>query len=135
MEKNAAVFPILDLNFEWQKIFGDSIPFTQTALLVKRELAEKSPGIVDEYLIHLQSSINWVNQNPIQASRLIVKYEILPDTLLAQRSIPRSNLQYAQAFKEMKGIQEYLKVFYTFNPLIIGGKLPDDEFYYKTAAD
>ncbi len=135
MEKNSKIIPILDLNLEWQKIFNDSIPFAQTALLVKRDLAEKSPEIVDDYLKNLENSIVWVNYYPVEASRLIVKYDILPDTLLAQKSIPRSNLHYVQAFKEMKGIQEYLKVFYTFNPLIIGGKLPDEKFYYKTQAD
>ena len=135
MAKNFGILPILDLNLEWQKLFGDSIPFVQTALMVKREIAENSPEIVDEYLELLQESISWVNQNPLEASKLIVQYDILPDTFMAMRSIPRCNLHYAQAFKEMKGIQEYLKVFYTFNPQIIGGKLPDEKFYYKEQAD
>jgi len=135
MEKNPAVSPILDLDQEWRKITADSIPFAQTALLVRKELAERSPGLVNEYLSLLNRSIMWVNQNPVQASRLIVQYEVLPDTSLARKSIPRCNLRYAQAYKEMKGINEYLKVFYNFNPLIIGGKLPDEKFYYKEQAD
>ena len=131
MKKNPSVVPILDLNLEWEKVFGGTVPFAQTALIVRRDLAEKSKETVDDYLSFLQESITWVNQNPSAASELIVKYEIMPDTAMGRISIPRCNLRYAGAYKEMKGIQEYLKVFFNFNPLTIGGKLPDEEFYYK----
>ena len=131
MQKNPKIYPILDLNREWEKIFGADVPFAQTALIVKRKLAEENPGLVNEYLNLLQNSISWVNINPDSASKLIVKYDVMNDTLIAEISIPRCNLRYAQAFKEMNGIREYLKVFYNFNPLIIGGKLPDEKFYYK----
>jgi len=134
MQKNPDVVPLFDLNYEWKKIFGDSIPFAQTAVVVKKELTEKSPVLVDEYLSLIQKSVDWVNKNPVEAAALIVKHDILPDTLTALKSIPRCNLFYSQAFKEMDGIQEYLKVFYIFNPLIIGGKLPDEKFYYKEQA-
>ncbi|MCB8995141.1 MAG: ABC transporter substrate-binding protein [Bacteroidales bacterium] len=134
-KRNPAVKPLLDLNLEWYNKFGDSIPFTQTALLVKRQFAINHPEIVSEYLDRLKESVEWVNSHPEQAASLIVKYEILPDSALALVSIPRSNLKFALASKEKKGIQEYLKVFYNFNPLIIGGKLPDDEFYYQKPAD
>jgi NitT/TauT family transport system substrate-binding protein len=135
MEKNPCIKPIMDLNREWEKIFGNTVPFAQTAIIVKRELAEKEPELVNEYLKLLKESIAWVNDNPGTASRIIVRYNIMPDTLLAQKSIPRCNLHYAQAFNEMRGIQEYLKVFYNFNPFITGGKLPDEKFYYKEQAD
>ena len=135
MQKNTSVRPLMDLNAEWQNNFGDSIPFPQTALLVKRELAEKSPSLVDEYLSLLRESIEWVNQNPSDASVLIVKHNILPDTLSALNSIPRCNLKYSDAYQEIAGIKEYLKVFYIFNPMIIGGKMPDEKFFYKKQAN
>ena len=131
MQKNPEIHPIMDLNLEWEKIFEGDVPFAQTALIVRRKLAEENPGLVNEYLKLVQNSISWVNNNPDSASKLIVKHDVMNDTLIAELSIPRCNLHYAQAFKEMKGIQEYLKVFYNFNPLIIGGKLPDEKFYYK----
>jgi NitT/TauT family transport system substrate-binding protein len=133
-QKNPKIMPLLDLNLEWEKQFGDSIPFTQTALLVKKEFAVKHPELVDEYLKTLKESIDWVNSHPAEAAALIKKYDILPDSALAAVSIPRCNLKFAYASEEKEGIQEYLKVFYTFNPLIIGGKLPDEEFYYKKPA-
>jgi len=133
-QKNTDIHTLMDLNLEWEKRYGDTIPLAQTALLVKKEFAEMHPDLVDSYLEKLEESINWVNQYPAAAAGLIKKYEILPDSALAVTSIPLSNIKFASASEEKSGIQEYLKVFYTFNPLIIGGKLPDEEFYYQKPA-
>lgn len=132
--KNDTLRPIMDLNLEWDKQFGDTIPLAQTALLVKKEFLAQHPEIVEEYLVSLKESIIWVNNNSNEAAGLIRKYEILPDSVAAVNSIPRSNLKFSFSWQEKEGIEQYLKVFYTFNPLIIGGKLPDEEFYYKKPA-
>ncbi len=133
-QNNPLVRPLIDLNMEWEKQFGDSIPFAQTSLLVKKEFLHKYPQFVEEYLAKIEESIIWVNKYPNEAAALIRKYGILPDSGLAVLSIPRCNIKFASATQEKYGIQEYLKVFYTFNPLIIGGKLPDEEFYYEKPA-
>jgi len=133
-QKNHKVKPLMDLNKEWEKHFGDSIPLAQTALLVKKEFLTTHPQLVEEYLKILEESIDWVNKNPSEAAALIKKHDVLPDSALAVASIPRSNLKFGSVLQEKSGIQEYLKVFYTFNPLIIGGKMPDEEFYYKKQA-
>jgi hypothetical protein len=52
---------------------------------------------------------------------------------IARNSIPYCNLNYSQAWEAREGINEYFKVFYNFSPLILGGSLPDEDFYYKTA--
>jgi len=31
-----------------------------------------------------------------------------------------------------EGINRYLKVFYDFDPVIVGGKIPSEDFYLKT---
>ncbi len=135
VRKNPDVRVILDLNSEWKLLFGDSIPFAQTALLVHKELAARKPEIINSYCKHLEESINWVNENIPEASLLVEKYKILPDRQIAEFSIPRCNLRFMEAWKGRKGIEEYLKVFYIFNPQSIGGKLPDESFYFKKQAD
>jgi NitT/TauT family transport system substrate-binding protein len=69
-----------------------------------------------------------------EASAIIEKYGILPAKDLAKRSIPLCNFRFTPAYKEKDGIEEYLKVFFNFNPLSIGGKLPDESFYYNISA-
>lgn len=135
MARNPSVRPLINFNREWIRLFGPGTPFAQTALLVHRNFAEEHPDIVNEYLKKLNESIQRVNKFPHESARLIVRHNILPDTSIAERSIPRSNLHFSYAGEEMNGIHEYFKVFYTFNPLILGGKLPDEEFYFKKKPD
>ncbi len=130
-EKNKNVKPLINFNSEWIKLFGENVPFAQTALLVHNEIAEKYPDAVDDYLKKLEKSIQWVNNNPGKAAELLVKHKIMPDSATAVHSIPRCNLKFSRAGEEMDGIQEYFKVFYNFNPSILGDKLPDEKFYYK----
>lgn len=131
MEKNPNVRSIIDFNEEWVKIFGNTVPFAQTALLVHKELTEQNPVLVAEYLQELEKSICFVNNSIEEASALIEKYNILPERNLAKPSIPLCHFNFTLAYKEKEGIEEYLKVFFNFNPLSIGGKLPDESFYYK----
>ena len=135
MSKSSGVRPIFSFNEEWIKLFGDTIPFAQTALMVHKDLYETSPGLIEKYLLELEKSISYVNTHIPEASVLMEKYGILPDREIAAASIPGCYLRFTSAWKERQGIEEYLKVFYNFNPLSIGGKLPDESFYFQKPAD
>ena len=135
MARNPSVKPLINFNREWIEFFGTDIPFAQTALLVHHDFAIDHPEIVNDYLEELNRSIQKVNNFPHEAAELIVKHNILPNTSIAAKSISRSNLHLSYAREEMNGIHEYFKVFYNFNPLILGGKLPDEEFYFKKKTD
>ena len=128
MQKNKQVRPIFDLNTEWQKV-TNNIPIAQTALMVNMEFAKNNPDQVNEFLNNYKFSTNWVNQHIEEAAELIVKYKILPNTEVAKSSIPRSNLNFIEAKSIQTQITEYLKIFYEMNPKIIGGKIPDKNFY------
>lgn len=129
--KHPEIKIVLSLDEEWNRVYNDSIPVAQTAVLVRKDFAEENPLLVNEYLELLETSIQKVNSHPSEAAKLIVKHKILPDEIIAESSIPLSNMQFGTAENEMSGINEYFKVFLNFNPLIIGGKLPDEGFYYK----
>ena len=128
MQKNKLVQPILDLNNEWQKVNHD-IPIAQTSLLVHSEFARKNPDKVKAILQAYQKSSEWINQNPEEAAKLIVKYGILPNEEVALAAIPRSNLNFIEAKNIKNQINQYLYIFFELNPDIIGGKIPDDNFY------
>lgn len=128
MQKNKKVYPIFDLNKEWQKV-NNNIPIAQTALLVKTEFAKNNPDKLQEILKNYKQSTNWVNKNKDEAAKLIVKYDILPNIEVAKSSIPRSNLNFEEANEIENQINEYLKIFFEMNPDIVGGKIPDNNFY------
>ena len=129
ISKNPKVSPIFSLNKEWQHTTGLEIP--QTTLLVNKSFARKNPEFMEKFLEKYDNSINWVNSNHKDAAKLIVKHNILNDTKVAEESIPRCNMKLRNADEAMTLVTDYLKIFYSMNPDIIGGKVPDENFYYK----
>jgi NitT/TauT family transport system substrate-binding protein len=134
MQKNKNIYPIFDLNDEWKKVYED-IQIAQTAFMVKSEFAQNNKILLDQILKSYKRSDKWVNENPENAAQLIVKYGILPNTEVAIPSIPRSNMEYIEAFPIKNQISDYLKIFYEMNPDIVGGKVPDDNFYLNSNKD
>jgi NitT/TauT family transport system substrate-binding protein len=128
ISRNKSVHSLFDLNREWENIQGS--PIALTALLVKADIIKENPQKVEQFLLDYEKSSLWVNQQPDSAAALIVKYGILPDHEVALRAIPGSRLNFIRAQNIRPQIISYLNVFYTMNPDIIGGKIPDEKFFY-----
>jgi NitT/TauT family transport system substrate-binding protein len=129
IDKNNEVSPIFSLNKEWKKLTGLEIP--QTSLLVHKDFSKDNPEFIENFLELYKKSVQWTNENPAEASKIIVKKKILNNKNVAEQSIPRCNMRLKKAGESRKLISEYLGIFYNMNPDIIGGKVPDENFYYK----
>ena len=129
ISKNNRVKPVLSLNEEWKKQTSMEIP--QTALLVNKTYASENQQAVNQFLKKYAESIRWINTHPKSGAKLIVKNNILENEQVAYQSIPRCNMQFRYAYDIREMVSDYLKIFHRMNPDIIGGKLPDEDFYYK----
>lgn len=129
MHKNKDVRSIFDLNEEWNRLEG--IPLTETAFMGKKKFLENHRQITEKLISSYDASTRWVNRHTDSAAMLIVKYNILPDYNVAIDAIPRSNLNFVRAKGIQSQITEYLGIFYKMNPDIIGGKIPDENFFYQ----
>jgi len=122
---------VFDLQEEWKKAVGQNVALAQTCLVVKKDLAENRPDLVKAFLSAYKESIDWVNQNPQEAGKLAEKLGVGMKAPVAEAAIPRCNLRYQDAESSKPSIEAFLKVLYDFAPQSIGGKMPDNEFYYK----
>ncbi len=129
ISKNNQVEPVLSLNKEWKRQTGIEIP--QTALLVHKNFAAENKQWIDQFLKKYAQSVGWINNNPKNGARLIVKNKILENEKVAYQSIPRCNMNFRYAYDIKDLVADYLDIFQNMNPDIIGGKLPDENFYYK----
>ncbi|MCG8401303.1 MAG: ABC transporter substrate-binding protein [Firmicutes bacterium] len=130
VQQNPKVRVVMDLQQEWQKVSDQDIFYPPVCLVFKKELIEQEPGIVEAFVESYQKSIEWVNQNPDKAGALVAKHaEELPSAIIPQ-AIPRCNISYVDAGEARQSIEKYLKMLGDMAPETIGGKLPDDDFYY-----
>lgn len=76
-----------------------------------------------------KASIEKANSNVEGTAKLLGKYDIMPEEV-AKNALPKLALKYI-AGDEMKTMMEkHLKDLYDFNPKLVGGSLPEDDFYY-----
>lgn len=119
---------VIDLTKEWDKLKNGSACLTGVAA-VNADFAEKHPQAVANFLKDYEKSINYANSNTKEAAALIEKYDIF-DAAVAEKAMPNCNIKY-MAGKEMKASMEgYLKVLFDAQPKSVGGKMPDEAFYY-----
>ena len=127
--KNPDIRIIFNLETEWS--LREDIEITETAFLGRESILRHEPELVERIIKSYKHSSDWVNHYPDSTAVLIVRYGILPDTAVAARAIPGSNLRFVKAADVENEIEDYLNVFYKLNPDIIGGKLPDEYFFYR----
>ncbi|MFY9115921.1 MAG: ABC transporter substrate-binding protein [Bacteroidales bacterium] len=127
VQKNPDVSLLLDLNKEWTATL--QAPMPQTALLVNASSLKRYPDKIETVLAACEASTRWVNENRDSAAALMVKHHILDNPEVAARAIPGSGLHFVRTAAVKQIIHDYLQVFYTLDPEIIGGQLPDEEFY------
>lgn len=118
----------LSLQDEWQSL--ESNDLAMGCIVVKTELAENHPEVVDAFLDQYEKSVNWVLENQVEASVLIEKYEVLPKAKVAEMALPNSNIVFMKNDAMKSQMDSILQILFDYNPKSIGGSLPDDGFYY-----
>ncbi len=126
--KNDTVKAVLDLNKEWDALGVDSSLITGVAI-VRRETAEQNPDAVNAFLSRYKESVDYVNGNVEAAAELIGKYDIVPKAV-ALKAVPNCNIVCITGTEMKNKLSGYLKVLSDNDPKAVGGKLPDDNFYY-----
>ncbi|MCT4606987.1 MAG: ABC transporter substrate-binding protein [Marinisporobacter sp.] len=127
--KNAKI--VMNIQEEWKKALGEDAALLQGCLVVREEFAQENPQAVKSFLEEYEKSINWVNENASQAGTLVEKHGIGMKAKMAEMAIPRCNIVFKDAKNSQKTVEEYLKVIYDFSAKDVGGKLPDENFYYN----
>ncbi len=120
---------IFDIQKEWKKVTKLSIP--QAVIVVKSSLIKENKKFVDNFISEYEKGIKWLISNPSEAGAYIeTKGKGLTKEII-KNSIPRSNLKFKSAIDSKKEMEEYYKVLLDFEGKLVGGKLPNEDFYYK----
>ncbi|WP_392486863.1 ABC transporter substrate-binding protein [Haloimpatiens sp. FM7315] len=120
----------LNLTEEWNKVAKDG-KLVMGVMIFNKDVIEKNKEGIDKFLDEYKSSVDYVNQNPKEASTIVEKQGIVPKAKLAEMAIPKCNIVMVRG-KELKNyLDGFLKVLFQSSPKSVGGKLPDENFYYE----
>lgn len=129
LNKNPDVKISLDLNEEWSKILGNDSKITMGCLVANKDFINSNKEAIDLFLDDYTASVEFAN-NSEEAYSLCEKYDLMSYDV-AREAIPRCNVVSIQGNDMETMTNLYLDVLYNQNPDSVGGKLPDENFYYK----
>lgn len=127
--KNSDCVAAIDLTAEWEKVAPESA-LVQGCIIVRKEFAEKYPDSVANFLSEYSKSVEFANTSE-DAPNVVAEVGIVANPQVAARAIPGCNIVYIDYAGGMKEkLSGFLKVLFDADPKSVGGKLPDDAFYY-----
>ena len=119
----------IDLTAEWDKVHAAG-SLVQGCVVVRTAFLEQYPAAVEAFLTEYKTSIEYLTQSPKEASEMIVAAGIFANAAVAEKAIPKCNVCYLDGADMKAKMQVYLAALEGINPASIGGKLPEDGFYY-----
>lgn len=118
---------VLDLQAEWASATGSSPRVPQAGIVVPGHIAE-NPGALAAVLTALEESVDLVNASSPETVEILSKTSGVPSEVVAD-AIPRLNLEVVSGAEAQEELEKFFAELASLSPDIIGGELPDDEFY------
>lgn len=124
----------LDLGKEWEKaVLGtenEGSEICMGCIAVNSDFLESNSKAVSNFLREYKASVSNVKSQP-SAAEIVANYKIVESADVAKAIIPRCNIVCITGDEMQEKVSGFLKVLFDSNNKSVGGKLPDDNFYYK----
>lgn len=130
LSKNKNLRVALDLTKEWEALDNNNGSTLITGVVVARkEFVEKYPQKVSSFLEEYKKSVDFTNNNLDEAAKLIEENGIVTAEI-AKKAVPYCNIVLIDGEDMKEKLSGYLEILYDANPKSVGGKIPDEAFYY-----
>lgn len=124
--QNEALKITMHLGEEWANAATDGSELVTGVTIARTEIDETR---LAQFLKDHAASVAFVNENPEKAAMLIEQAGIVKAPI-AQKAIPTSNLVCLTGEEMHRALSGYLQTLHSMSPDSVGGKLPDETFYY-----
>ena len=122
------LFRSADLQKEWATTFKTDHDIPQAGMAV---LGDLDPSIIKRFNEEYKKALVWYKANPKEAGVETAKALPMLDAVALADSIKYINLKYLNAVDSKEKLESFLKILMKSEPKLIGGKIPDDGFYFK----
>ncbi len=120
----------VNLQEEWGKLFKTEAKIPQAGLAFLGDTKGKEK-LIKRFLEEYKKSLAWYKANPKKAAKLTVKtLKMLQEEGLAD-SISQVALEDVSAINAKEDLEFFFNILKKSNPKLIGGKLPNENLYYK----
>lgn len=128
-KENMTFERVINMQEEWGKVTGYSrIPAVS---LVALPCIHEQPEVTNAFCDAYDIAAEWVKQNPEDAALLAAKYVEGINPKVYEKSLKHTAFESISAEESRVELETMYSCFMSLDPASIGGKLPDDKFYYR----
>ena len=126
--KNKDIRTVFDISEEWEKLHGS--PMVTGITVARQEVIDKKKKSLDDFLDSYKASIEYIDEDPETVARLTEEKSILPEGS-GLEAIGNIDIDFIEGEPMEAILKPYLESLYNFNEKLLGGKLADEDFYYR----
>lgn len=128
--KNSEFRIAMSATEEWKKLHEGS-PDVAAVLVVRRSFLEQiGAEKMRDFLSLYEESVGKAGSDPEKTAELAKTYDLMPAPVL-KKALPNLHLQYMDGEEMKRVLEQFLSLCFEENPKFVGGKLPEDDFYYN----
>ena len=131
LTKNSDLKVICGVNDTWKDVFKNENGYPQSTLIIKTSFAKENGEFVESFIKSLDKNIQWTNKNPKEAGEFAAKFGVNIKAPLLVKAIDRTNLKFIAIEDSKDDYQKYFEILNSFNAKVLGGKVPDENIFYK----
>lgn len=127
--KDPSLRVALDLTAEWDKVSDSQLVTGVT--VVRTQYAQEHPDVVEAFLQEYAQSVRTANTDLDRTAALCEQQGMVAKAAIAKKALPACNIVCRTGDEMQKDVSAYLSVLCAADPAAVGGKLPDEGFYWK----
>ncbi len=127
--KNVEGYKVIsEFSEEWKLTQGEEYTMPGTCAAVNTEFLSGNESLISSFDEELSKAVEWVIDNPAEASALANTYLNANAELIAD-AMPGFCFEYKSVADAKDDVNEYFSVLYELKPESIGNEIPDDNFF------
>lgn len=128
--KHSGLKILASTNDAYENTFDISEGYPQFSVIVRKDFADNNKEYVNKFLSKLKESIEFVNNNPLQAGAYGEELKIPIKPQILSKAIKRCNLKFIEIDKFKQNYKYFFDILYNYNNEAVGGTVPDESIYY-----
>ena len=128
--KHSGLKILASTNDAYENTFDISEGYPQFSVIVRKDFADNNKEYVNKFLSKLKESIEFVNNNPLQAGAYGEELKIPIKPQILSKAIKRCNLKFIEIDKFKQNYEYFFEILYNYNNEAVGGTVPDESIYH-----
>ncbi len=130
LKKNKNMKVVMSFEDEWKRIRNTKNRLPHAGFAVSKKFAKEHKALVLKFNKEFEKALNWVVSHPTEAGAL-AEAKLGMKQKMIEASIPKMGLEYQNISTVEDQIKDFYKFFFQFNKKTVGGKVPDNNLYFK----